>query len=121
LKTKAKHIHRGEVLQGAVRKHKLKITQVVKKLGISRGTFYNHVEDPNLPFEILERYGKALGYDFTADIPEMAKYTLEEPSEVYGQPSTLEEAIKLGEYWKNKYIVLLEKHQRLIEEWQANK
>jgi AcrR family transcriptional regulator len=121
LKTKGKHIHRGEVLQVAVRKHKLKITQVVKKLGISRGTFYNHVEDPNLSFEILERYGKALGYDFTADIPEMAKYTFEEPSEIYGQPSTLEEAIKQGEYWKNKYIALLEKHQRLIEEWQGSK
>ena len=80
-------------------------------MGISRGTFYNHVEDPNLPFEILERYGKVLGYDFTADIPEMTKYTFEEPVEIYGPPSTLEEAIKQVDYWRNKYIALLEKHQ----------
>ena len=122
LKTKGKHIHRGEVLQLAVRKHKLKITQVVKKLGISRGTFYNHIEDPNLPLEVLEKYGKALGYDFTTDLPEMSKYTFEEPSEVYGQqPSTIEEAIKQRDYWKDKYIALLEEHHRLTKEWQGKK
>ena len=116
LKTKGKHIHRGEILKAAVKKNKLKITQVAKKSGISRGTFYNHIEDPNLPFDILERYGKILGYDFTADIPEMAKYSLEEPVEIYGHPATIEEAIQQRDYWKNKYISLLEKHQRLIEE-----
>ena len=121
LKTKGKHIHRGEVLQAAVKKNKLKVTQVAKKVGISRGTFYNHIIDPHLPFDILERYGKALGYDFTADIPEMTKYTLEEPAEIYGQPSTIEEAILQRDYWKDKYIALLEKHQRMIEEGQGGK
>ena len=121
LKTKGKHIHRGEILQAAVKKSKLKITQVVKKVGISRGTFYNHIEDPNLPFDILEKYGKALAYDFTTEIPEMTKYAFEEPAEMYGQPSTIEEAIKQRDYWKDKYIALLEKHQRLIEEGHGRK
>jgi hypothetical protein len=121
LKTKGKHTHRGDILHAAVKKNKLKITQVVKKVGISRGSFYNHIEDPNLPLDILERYGKALGYDFTADIPEMSKYTVEEPVEIYGQPLTIEEAIQQRDYWKNKYIVLLEKHQRLIEEMTGRK
>jgi hypothetical protein len=93
----------------------------VKKVGINRSTFYNHIEDPSLGFDVLERYGMAIGYDFTADIPEMPKYTVEEPVEMFGQPSTIEEAIQQSDYWKNKYIVLLEKHQRLIEETMGRK
>ena len=115
LKTKGKHTHRGETLQTAVKKSPLNITQLVKRMGISRGTFYNHKDDPNLPFEILEQYGKVLGYDFTNDFPEMQKYVVEEPIAPYGEPKTLDEAIKQRDYWrsqadlwKNKYIQLLE-------------
>ncbi len=115
LKTKGKYKHRGEVLQAVVNKNSTNITQLVKRMGISRGTYYNHIQDPDLPFDLLERYGKILDYDFTNDFTEMHKYTLEEPSAPYGEPSTLEEAIKQRDYWrsqtdhwKNKYIQLLE-------------
>jgi predicted RNase H-like HicB family nuclease len=46
----------------------------------------------------------------------MPKYLLEEPEEQYGKPKTLEEAIRILEQWKNKYLELLEKYNRLIEE-----
>lgn len=116
LKTKGKYKHRGEALQAAVKKTKFKITQLVKRMKISRGTFYNHKEDPNLPFEILEQYGKILKYDFTNDFPEMQKYSLEESPAFYGEPTTIEEAIKQRDHWKDKYLKLLEKYNKLIEE-----
>jgi hypothetical protein len=128
LKTKGKHTHRGEVLQIAVKKTRTKITQLVKRMGISRGTFYNHRDDPNLSFEDLERYGKVMGYDFTNDFPEMQKYVVEEPVAPYGEPKTFDEAIKQRDYWrnqtdifKNKYLESLEKYNRLIEEGMEKK
>jgi hypothetical protein len=118
LKTKGKYKHRGEILQTAVKKSPIKITDLVKRMKISRGTYYNHKEDANLPFEILGQYGKVLGYDFTNDFSEMQQYILEEPTPPYGEPSTLEEAIKQRDYWrsqndlwKNKYIQLLEERK----------
>jgi hypothetical protein len=115
LKTKGKYKHRGEVLQTTVHKSPLKITELVKRMNISRGTYYNHIADPDLSFETLEQYGKVLAYDFTNDFSEMQKYTLEEPGALYGEPSTLEEATRQRDYWrsqtdlwKNKYIQLLE-------------
>ena len=115
LKTKGKYKHRGEVLQAIVKKSPIKITELVKRMNISRGTYYNHKEDPNLPFETLEQYGKVLGYDFTNDFSEMQKYVVEEPIVPYGDPMTLDEAIKQRDYWrsqadlwKNKYIQVLE-------------
>ena len=84
-------------------------------MNISRGTYYNHKDDPGLSFEILEQYGKVLGYDFTNDFSEMQQYIFEEPTPPYGEPSTLEEATRQRDYWrsqadlwKNKYIQLLE-------------
>jgi hypothetical protein len=119
LKTKGKHTHRGEVLEAAVKKSPLSITELVKRMGISRGTYYNHIEENGLSFETLEKYGKIIGYDFTQDFPEMKKYVIEEPAAPYGEPKTLDEAIKQRDYWrrqadqwKDKYIELLEERKR---------
>jgi hypothetical protein len=113
---KGKYKHRGEALQAAVKKSRIKITQLVKRMNISRGTFYNHKEDANLPLETLEQYGKVLNYDFTNDFPEMQKYTLEEPEAPYGEPTTLKEANKQINYWRNQADVWKSKYIRLLEE-----
>lgn len=121
LKTKGKYTHRGEILQAAVKKSPLNITQTVRRMGISRGTYYNHISDPKLPFETLEQYGKILGYDFTNDFPEMQKYTLEDPPVQYGEPSTLEEAVKQRDYWRNQTDHWKNKYIHLLEEMKGNK
>ena len=115
LKTKQKTIHRGEVLQTAVNKSDLSITQIARKAGYSRSSYYHHISDPLLSYEILEAYGKVISYDFTEDFPEMHKYMMQDPSEAYAQ-LTLEEAVKQRDLWKEKYIILLEKYNTLIEE-----
>lgn len=115
LSTKSRNIHRGEALEEAVKKTRTKVTQLVKRVGVSRGTYYNHIEDPNLGYEILEAYGKVLKYDFTQVIPQMPKYAIADPEESYGKPVTLEEALRRIDYWKDKYIDLLERYSRLIE------
>jgi hypothetical protein len=115
LKTKGKHIHRGELLAKVVAGSPVSVTKLAKRMGISRGTYYNHVDIADLPFELLERYGKILKYDFSADFPDMKSYTFEEPIEAYGEPPTIEEAIRQRDHWKkeadkwkDKYIALLE-------------
>jgi hypothetical protein len=85
-------------------------------MGISRGTYYNHIEDQNLSFDLLEQYGRFLKYDFTQDFPQMKKYTLEEPETVYTTPADMKEAIRQVEFWKHKYLELLEKYNKVIEE-----
>jgi hypothetical protein len=89
---------------------------VAKKAGYSRSAYYKHIEIPDLDFYILMAYGKAIKRDFTDEFPEMPKYLLEEPDEVYGKPKNLEDALKMLEQWKNKYLELLEKYKQLMEE-----
>jgi hypothetical protein len=109
LKTKRSHSHRGELLKKAVDNSEIKITVLVKRMGISRGSYYNHIESADLSFELLEQYGKILNHDFRGDIPEMKKFVTEEPEPEYGPPKNMKEALEQIDYWRNKYIKLLEK------------
>ena len=108
--------HRGEILAAAVKKTRTKVSELIRRAGVSRGTYYNHIKEKNLPFEVLQMYGKAMRYDFSEEVPKMPKYSIEEPEEFYGPPETFDEALVQIEFWKNKYIKATEKYQQLLEE-----
>lgn len=113
---KKTRLNRGQILAAAVEASNLSKEDVAAKAGYSRSAYYKHIENPNLDYHILIAYGKAIGHDFTEEFPDMPKYLLEEPDEGYGKPKNLEEALRFLEQWKNKYLELLEKYNRLIEE-----
>jgi vacuolar-type H+-ATPase subunit I/STV1 len=114
--TSKKHIHRGQLLEAAVKASRLNIEFVAEKAGYSRSSYYKHKEEKDLDYHILASYGKAIKHDFTEELPEMPKYLIEEPNEDYGKTPTLNEAIKQRDQWKEKYYELLEKYNKLIEE-----
>lgn len=113
---KKNKLNRGQVLATAVETSGLSKEEVANKAGYTRSAYYKHVENPNLDYHILMAYGRAIKHDFTEEFPDMPKYILEEPEEAYGKPKSIEDALRLVEQWKHKYIELLEKYNRLIEE-----
>lgn len=115
LKTKKNTTHRGELLQAAIQQSDLSIKQITDRAGYSRSSYYNHKVDPNLSFDILMRYGKVLKYDFAADIPGMQKYHYNDDVIPRPQPKTFQEAIEDRDYWRDKYVALLEKYNAVIE------
>ena len=115
MKTKRSNIHRGDILKAAVKKSDLTIQQTTKRAGYSRSSYYNHIEDPYLSYDILEQYGKALRHDFTEEIPEMNKYLFEDPSEYQIMSITFEDAIRQRDQWREKYYKLLEQFHKLAE------
>lgn len=110
------NIHRGEVLQAIVKRSNKNVSEIVKLAGYSRASYYNHISNPDLPFDILEIYGRTLNYDFSVEFPEMIKYVaFLEPSLEYGNV-TIDSLKKEIDRWKDKYFALLEKYNLLIEE-----
>lgn len=98
-------------MKAVVKRSKETISEIVKKAGYSRASYYNlHITNPELPYGILEIYGKVLNYDFSDHLPDMINYTTTK------QKITLEQAIKERDYWKDKYVNLLEKYNILVEE-----
>jgi len=108
-------IDRGKILENVFKTSGFSLTELSKRVAYDRTTVYRHFAKAELEFSILLKYGKALNHDFSVEFPELLSYfsTAEEPMAAYSS-STLAEALKERDYWKDKYIALLEKHNALI-------
>ena len=100
--------HKGKILEKAVRNTGISIYKVAEKFGVSQRTMYTLFEREEIPNADMARYGKVLGIDFSRDIPELVEFFMvQEPEAVYEKSNTIQ----------TKYYSLLEKHVKLIEEF----
>ena len=104
--------HKGEIVEKAVRQSGLTLTQLAPRIGKSRRWLYNAFENPNLSIEHILIIGKIIHYDFSDDILELQRVrNLEDP--ISPQNAYVVSA-ESAEYWKNKYLTLLEKYNTLL-------
>lgn len=117
MKKKTTDIHRGQILKNVVELTGENKETVAEKAGYTRGSYYKHIQEPDLAYHILAAYGRAIKYDFTIDLHEMPKYIIaEEPEGDFDRNMSIEKALALLSIWKDKYIELLEKYNAMIEE-----
>jgi predicted transcriptional regulator len=105
-------VHRGEILERVVKQSSLSIKTVITRMNISRTTFYNHINKKDLSLDIIAKYGRIIGYDFSADFPEIKR------TEAFintKEPKTFEEAIAERNTWREKYYDVLEKYNTCME------
>jgi hypothetical protein len=93
-------VHRGQIVKNAVVKSGIKIAQLGRKLSKSRRFFYLMFENELMPINYVKEIGEAISYDFSKEIPEL---------------KNVAETNKIDEYWKDKYISLLEEHNTLLK------
>jgi len=74
-------------------------------VGETARTIYNKFDERNIPLDELLEIGKIISYDFSKEIPELKKL-LQEPSVEYFTADSV----------KDRYIKLLEDHNRLLSE-----
>ena len=115
-------IHRGELLRVLIDKycdlHKTSITSICHKANKDQSTIYRHFAKPDLAFHILMMWGKIIQHDFSLEFPELIsefnnESMVNEPPAEYSI-STISDCLKLKDYYQNKYILLLEKHNELL-------
>ena len=109
--TKGTKKHRGEIVEKAVRESGYSITNVSKKLNISRNTLYNKFSDPNLNDEFLLKISDIIHVDFSVYIPELNK--VDKFSDV-SKSVFKEKNFKDYKALYTKYTSLLEKHNELL-------
>lgn len=97
-------IHRGEIVEQAVRASGHKLSQLAIKMGKSRKWLYDAFENPALSLEYILDIGKIIHYDFSNEIPELRR--------TYAQSDVSKRVEESS--WKDKYITLLEEHQKLL-------
>lgn len=110
-------MHRGEHLALVVQKMGVNRTKLVKQVGFSRATFYFHIQQFDLPFIILKKYGDVMHYDFSIDFPEMTQAVYAEKLQI----TTFEDMKRDRDRWKDKYYELVDEHLSLKKEIESRK
>ena len=103
--------HRGEIIKGAIYKSGYPITGLAKRIGKSRRWMYQMFENSNVSLDIVLQIGKIIHYDFTEEIKEFNPYqnAVNEPATDYKNEESQ------AEYWKNKYLKLLEEYNEILK------
>ena len=96
----------GRLLERVIRKKGLNISELARAIGVHRRSLYNWFAEPELKVEILEKISEAIGHDFSAEFPTTF---IKKP-----EPANPDQVIKDDEFWKNKYIDLLERYSDLL-------
>lgn len=105
-------LHKGEILERAIRKHRFPITLLAKRLGKSRQHIYNLFEYPDVPLELMIKIGKIIQHDFSSELKELAQIPIEYKLEAISKPDISFETVN---YWKSKYFELLDLHKKLLQ------
>ncbi|MNH77005.1 hypothetical protein D3C73_292910 [compost metagenome] len=109
-------IHLGNILKQVLRMERIGISELSRKLKVSRRTIYNWFEQENLNLQILLEVGNIIGHDFTAELPETLvknhRHVLsaQDASSVKNTDADNNSVY----FWMNKYIGLLEKYNDLL-------
>ena len=100
--------HRGEILKEAVYKSGYPITELAKRMDKSRRWVYLLFENTTVSIDIMIQIGKIIHYDVSEELntPSANLFTVNEPPSLY---------ISDEEYWKNKYLNLLEEYNELLK------
>jgi predicted transcriptional regulator len=100
-------IHMGQLLEKVIRKKGLNISKLAKAVGVDRRSMYNWFTEPQLKPGVLERIAEVIDHDFSADVP---KASIKNPELVAASKE-----LRDDEYWKDKYIDLLERYSDLLK------
>ena len=105
-------IHRGEIIEKAIRESGYSITTVAQRLGKSRRWMYLLFENPVVSIELILQIGKIIYHDFSLEFPEIIqgkKVANETENKGYGNNDEVS-------FWKEKYFSLLEEYNALLKQ-----
>ena len=105
-------LHMGELLERAIRRKGLNITELAAALNITRRTLYNWFKLEVIDELTMDRISEVIKYDVSSENlnPVVVKDIKDESS-----------IVKDEAYWQDRYIDLLERYSELIEKTASQK
>jgi len=97
---KIQSIHRGQALKKAVYESGIKIAVLARKIEKSRRFIYLMFDNKDVPLHLMRSVCEAIKHPFTRDM--------------FDDKLELEEELP-KDYWKDKYLKLLEEHNSLLK------
>lgn len=106
--------HRGEIIKIAVYKSGFSISELAKLLGKSRRWMYLMFDNSNVSLDLVLQIGKIIHHEFSDSIKELPTSL-----KVNESPTAYEKEGISANYWKDKYLKLLEEYNLLLKKSKA--
>ncbi|UKT65753.1 helix-turn-helix domain-containing protein [Pedobacter mucosus] len=110
-------LNNGQILERVIRRDRMGISELSRKLNVSRRTIYNWFDQKTLNPEIIWKVGNVIGHDFSIDLPDAFAKGGNVIQHSFTTQQT-EEHKKISTnsvyFWMNKYIRLLEKYNEVL-------
>ncbi len=103
--------HRGEILKEAIYKSGISNTELAKRMGKSRRWMYLMFENSTVSLDLVLQIGKIIHHDFSDSIK-----ALSTSLKVNESPTAYEKEEISADYWKDKYLKLLEEYNVLLKQ-----
>jgi transcriptional regulator with XRE-family HTH domain len=109
--------HYGEIIERTIRRNGYSISELARLMKVNRRSIYNWFNQPKFKSEIIFKIGCALKHDFSNEFPEL--FSSEEFQHAFNNSKLLNTALLSEErekinYWKDKYINLLEEYNQIL-------
>lgn len=106
--------HRGKIVEYIVRRHPLGLSEISRKISISRRTLYNWFEKEELGMSDIIKIGFAIGYDFSNEFPGAFKDSLANLKDQETAAVQNDGGNEAVYYWMEKYIRLMEQYNEIL-------
>lgn len=109
--------HYGEIIEMAIRRNGYSISELARSMGVNRRSIYNWFTQPRVRVETIFNLGCTLRYDFSKEFPELFSPADFNNALHISKLSNIEffaEEREKVNYWKNKYITLLEDYNQML-------
>lgn len=107
--------HDGNVLRKLIGDVGVPISRIAKELDVDRSTIYRMFDKADISIEFLLKIGKVINKDMSIFFPEIIQ-TIQESTIDYSSLKSYSELLDESNYWKDKYIDVLEKYNNLLNE-----
>ena len=111
--------HYGQIIEKVIRRNGYSISELARLTDVNRRSVYNWFNQKYLKPAIIHKIGVALKHDFSSEFPELFTKTdqrnlVNTSDEAVYVEEELDGRTRNEQYWKDKYIDLLEKHNQLL-------
>ncbi|HWV73125.1 MAG TPA: helix-turn-helix transcriptional regulator [Pseudosphingobacterium sp.] len=109
--------HYGEIIERTIRRNGYSISELARLTKVNRRSLYNWFNRPKFKPDIIFKIGCALKHDFSIEFPEL--FSTEDFQRAFANSKLMDaevlaEEIEKINYWKDKYINLLEEYNSML-------
>lgn len=110
-------LHHGQIVERIIRRNGHSISELARLAKVNRRSVYNWFNQRNLKPDIIFRIGCVLNYDFSAEFPNLfskGEFNRQNNSYMSDVITKSTHGQEETDYWKDKYIDLLERYNQLL-------